>query len=311
MHGAMCMSVSGRCLLSNYLTGKDANRGQCTQPCRWRYHLVEESRPDRRFTIGETPEGSYLLNADDLCAAPFIDLVCQAGVDSLKIEGRAKTFYYVASVTAAYRAALDAYMVDPQNYVCPERVLDELTRTSHRRYSTGFFFSREDARQNAAAGGYIREWEVVGVVDAWQDGLAACTQRGKFCLGDELEALQPLRRGGHVLPAGHLRAGGGGDHGDAAPDDALPPCRARRSWRRIPSCAAAPRKAEHWTTRQKRAIIETGGRAESAGFNEQGGSCHEDRSHIRKRHGCFSILATAHSLSCTMRRTAPSRRSRS
>ena len=191
VHGAMCMSVSGRCLLSNYLTGKDANRGQCTQPCRWRYHLVEESRPDRRFTIGETQGGSYLLNADDLCAAPFIDLVCQAGVDSLKIEGRAKTFYYVASVTAAYRAALDAYMADPQNYVCPERVLDELTRTSHRRYSTGFFFSREDARQNAAAGGYIREWEVVGVVDAWQDGLAACTQRGKFCLGDELEALQP------------------------------------------------------------------------------------------------------------------------
>ncbi len=191
VHGAMCMSVSGRCLLSNYLTGRDANRGQCTQPCRWKYQLVEETRPDRRFEIGETEEGSYILNADDLCTAPFLDLICQAGVDSLKIEGRAKTFYYVASVTAAYRRTLDAYLEDPEHFVCPDRVLDELTRTSHRRYSPGFYFSREDAKQNAAAGGYIRQWEVVGVVDAWKDGLAACTQRGKFVLGDTLEALTP------------------------------------------------------------------------------------------------------------------------
>lgn len=191
VHGSMCMSVSGRCLLSHYLTGRDANRGACTQPCRWKWNLTEESRPGRAYPVGENEDGSYILNADDLCTAPFIDLICQAGVDSLKIEGRAKTFYYVASVTSAYRRALDAYLASPDSFMCPEDVLDELTRTSHRRYSTGFYFGPEDAVQNTAAGGYIRDWEVVGVVDAWQDGLAACTQRGKFTLGDQLEALTP------------------------------------------------------------------------------------------------------------------------
>lgn len=191
VHGAMCMSVSGRCLISNYMNGRDANRGQCTQPCRWKYHLTEENRPDRAFEIGETQEGSYILNADDLCTAPFIHLICQAGVDSLKIEGRAKTFYYVASVTAAYRKALDVYLENPDEFLCPERVLDELTRTSHRRYSPGFYFGKEEARQNVAAGGYIREWELVGVVNEWKDGRAYCTQRGKFVTGEALEALLP------------------------------------------------------------------------------------------------------------------------
>ena len=110
VHGAMCMSVSGRCLLSNYLAGRDANRGQCAQPCRWKYYLSEETRPGQLFEIGEGEGGSYILNANDLCTAPFLDLICKAGVDSLKIEGRAKTFYYVASVTAAYRQALDQYL---------------------------------------------------------------------------------------------------------------------------------------------------------------------------------------------------------
>ena len=113
VHGAMCMSVSGRCLLSQYLTGRDGNRGQCAQPCRWKYHIAEETRPGQWMEIGETPEGSYILNADDMCTAPFLDLICQAGVDSLKIEGRAKTAYYVASVTSAYRQALDAFLQDP------------------------------------------------------------------------------------------------------------------------------------------------------------------------------------------------------
>ena len=107
------MSVSGRCLLSNYMAGRDANRGQCAQPCRWKYYLSEETRPGQLYEIGETENGSYILNANDMCTAPFIDLICKAGVDSLKIEGRAKTFYYVASVTAAYRKALDAYLADP------------------------------------------------------------------------------------------------------------------------------------------------------------------------------------------------------
>ena len=196
VHGAMCMSVSGRCLLSQYLTERDANRGQCAQPCRWKYHLVEETRPGQFMEIGEDESGSYILNADDLCMAPFIDLVCQAGADSLKIEGRAKTMYYVASVTSAYRQAPDAFLAAPDNFQCPDAVLDELTRISHRRYSPGFFFGRQNARQNTRQGGYIRDWEFVGVVESWQDGVAQCTQRGRIEAGKPLEILTPT---GQVL----------------------------------------------------------------------------------------------------------------
>ncbi|WP_395150557.1 U32 family peptidase [uncultured Allofournierella sp.] len=194
VHGAMCMSFSGRCLLSQYMTGRDANRGQCAQPCRWKYHLVEESRPGQFMEIGETEEGSYILNANDLCTAPFIDLICKAGVDSLKIEGRAKTAYYVASVTSAYRKALDAFLADPQaeDFLCPDDVFEELDRTSHRPYSPGFYFGRQDAKQETKKGGYVRHWEFIGVVDSWQEGVAHCTQRGKFQLGDTIEVLTPL-----------------------------------------------------------------------------------------------------------------------
>ena len=191
VHGAMCMSVSGRCLLSQYLTGRDGNRGQCAQPCRWKYHLAEETRPGQWMEIGETGEGSYILNADDMCTAPFLDLIWQAGVDSLKIEGRAKTFYYVASVTSAYRQALDAVLADPMGYQLPERALEELTRTSHRHYSPGFYMGREYAKQSPDRGGYIRDWEFIGTVDRWENGVAHCTQRGKFTLGESIEALCP------------------------------------------------------------------------------------------------------------------------
>lgn len=192
VHGAMCMSVSGRCLLSSYMTGRSGNRGECAQPCRWKYHLVEEHRPGQYMEIGENEDGSYILNANDLCTAPFIDLICKAGIDSLKIEGRAKTFYYVASVTSAYRRALDAFLKDPWNddYVLPEDVIDELNRTSHRHYSPGFYFGKEQALQTPSHT-YVREWDFIGTVEAWADGVAFCTQRGKFCVGDELEALQP------------------------------------------------------------------------------------------------------------------------
>lgn len=191
VHGAMCMSVSGRCLLSRALNGRSANRGECTQPCRWKYHLVEESRPGQLFEIGENETGSYILNADDLCAAPFLDLVLAAGVDSLKIEGRGKTFYYVASVTSAYRRALDAAIRMGEGYQCPDDVLEELTRTSHRRYSPGFYFGPEHAIQNTKKGGYIRDWEVIAVCESCDGELLRCTQRGKFELGDRLEALTP------------------------------------------------------------------------------------------------------------------------
>ena len=169
VHGAMCMSVSGRCLLSNYMAGRDANRGQCAQPCRWKYYLSEETRPGQLYEIGENENGSYILNANDLCTAPFLDLICKAGVDSLKIEGRAKTFYYVA-------------------------------RTSHRHYSPGFYFGREQARQATDSATYIREWEFVGTVDGWENGIASCQQRGKWNLGDTLEALCPDGRSIPLTP---------------------------------------------------------------------------------------------------------------
>lgn len=198
VHGAMCMSVSGRCLLSSYMTGRSGNRGECAQPCRWKYYLVEERRPGQYMEIGENEDGSYILNANDLCTAPFIDLICKAGVDSLKIEGRAKTFYYVASVTSAYRRALDTYLADPRNdnFTLPDSVIEELNRTSHRHYSPGFYFGKEQALQTPSHS-YVRDWDFVGTVDSWENGVASCTQRSKFCQGDTLEVLQP---DGTVIP---------------------------------------------------------------------------------------------------------------
>lgn len=202
VHGAMCVSVSGRCLLSTYLTGRDSNRGQCAQPCRWKYYLHEENRPGSMYEIGEGKDGTYILNANDLCTAPFLDLICKAGVDSLKIEGRAKTFYYVASVTAAYRQALDQYLADPMNdnFELDPQTLDELTRTSHRHYSPGFFFGPEAARQSTDSAAYLREWEFVGTVESWENGVAHCQQRGKWSLGDTLEVLCPDGRSIPLAP---------------------------------------------------------------------------------------------------------------
>lgn len=194
VHGAMCMSVSGRCLLSNYLTGRDANRGRCAQACRWKYSLLEEKRPGQQFEIGEEEAGSYILNADDLCTVDFLDRILDAGATSLKIEGRAKSFYYVASTTVAYRSALDAALKAREQgrpYRCPEFALQEVTRTSHRPYSPGFYLGRDGATQSPRQSGYIREWQVVGMVETQQDGWLHCIQRGKFTLGESLELLLP------------------------------------------------------------------------------------------------------------------------
>ena len=190
VHGAMCMSISGRCLISHYLTGRDANKGACAQPCRWEWELREKSRPGEVYTIGEDENYSYLLNADDLCMAPFINILADVGVTSFKIEGRAKSFYYVASVTGAYRKALNAYTLG-EEYLCPQEVLEELTKTSHRKYSTGFYFGREGATQNTQTGGYHRDWEVVAEVKETQGGRIFCVQRGKFSEEDAIEALLP------------------------------------------------------------------------------------------------------------------------
>ena len=191
VHGAMCMSVSGRCLLSNYMTGRDGNRGQCAQPCRWKYALVEERRPGQYFEVGENEEGSYILSAEDLCAAPLLGKVAAAGVDSFKIEGRAKSFYYVASVTAAYRRAIDAIGENPLDYICPPETMAELEKSSHRRYSPGFYLGPQFAVQNVTDDRYERGWQIVAVVEGWENGVARCTQRGKLLLGERVEALLP------------------------------------------------------------------------------------------------------------------------
>ncbi len=198
VHGSMCMSISGRCLLSNVMIGRDANRGRCAQPCRWKYSLVEEKRPGQYFPVAQNEEGSYILSADDLCAADFLDKVLETGVNSLKIEGRAKSFYYVASATAAYRAALNAALAAPRGqYHLPDFAAQELTRTSHRPYSSGFYFGWQGATQSPRQESYIREWEPVGIIIGHaQDGRVLCRQRGKLVRGDALEALLP---GGKVL----------------------------------------------------------------------------------------------------------------
>lgn len=188
VQGAMCVSFSGRCLLSNYFTGRDGNRGECAQPCRWRYHLVEETRPGRYFPISEEEDGTYILNAKDLCLLPYLDKLRDAGVDSFKIEGRAKSAYYVAVAANAYRCAAD--LLKGETYDPPEWLLQEPDKLSHRPYCTGFLFGRpEDSQQ--VPGGYIRTWEAAGIVEGWENGRLLCSQRNKFRLGDTLEALQP------------------------------------------------------------------------------------------------------------------------
>ena len=192
VHGAMCMSVSGRCLLSNYMVGRDANRGECAQPCRWGYYLMEEKRPGQYFPIFEDEKGSYILNAKDMCMIEYIDKVIDAGVTSLKIEGRAKSFYYVAVVTNAYRQAVDLYKKDPQNFKLPSWIEEETRKVSHRQYSTGFYFGRPEEGQYYENGGYVRQWDVVAVVDKTEGDILYCTQRNKFSVGEEVEIIRPF-----------------------------------------------------------------------------------------------------------------------
>lgn len=205
VQGAMCVSFSGRCLLSNYFTGRDGNRGECAQPCRWRYHLVEETRPGQYFPISEEENGTYILNAKDLCLLPHLDKLRDAGVDSFKIEGRAKSAYYVAVAVNAYRTATD--LLKNEVYDPPAWLLAEPEKLSHRPYCTGFLFGRPEDGQRVP-GGYIRAWEAAGVVEGWEGGRLLCSQRNKFRVGDTLEALLPGRPP-VVIPVEDLRDGAG------------------------------------------------------------------------------------------------------
>lgn len=194
VHGAMCVSFSGRCLLSQYLVNRDANRGECAQPCRWGYHLVEEKRPNQFFPIFEDEKGTYILNAKDMCMIEHIDKLAQAGVDSLKIEGRAKSAYYVTVVTNAYRMAVDEYYKNPDNFVLPDWIRDEVYKVSHRKYCNGFFFGTPDDSQYYENSGYIRNYDVVAVVEKCENGIVYCTQRNKFFAGDTVELLSPSKK---------------------------------------------------------------------------------------------------------------------
>ena len=191
VHGAMCMSFSGRCLLSSYMTNRDANRGECAQPCRWGYHLMEEKRPDEFFPIYEDEKGSYILNAKDMCMIDHLDQIAKAGVTSFKIEGRAKSSYYVSIVTNAYRMAMDILKKDPDNYKLPDWVRDEVFKISHRKYCTGFFFGHPKESQYYENSGYIREYDVVAIIDECKDGTLYATQRNRFRVGDEVEIIAP------------------------------------------------------------------------------------------------------------------------
>ena len=195
VHGAMCMAYSGRCLLSGFLTGRDANRGNCAQACRWKYAVQEETRPGQYFAVEEDSSGTDIFNSKDLCMIDHLPELCEAGINSFKIEGRAKTEYYVACVTGAYRKALDACFEDLGLYTEQLDVYrDEVRKVSHRPYYTGFYFG--DPREKSISyedAGYIRDWEVVGLVTSYDPlkRAAVVRQRNKFLVGDECEILEP------------------------------------------------------------------------------------------------------------------------
>lgn len=189
VHGAMCMSFSGRCLISQYLVGRDANRGECAQPCRWGYHLMEETRPGQYFPVIEDEKGTYILNSKDMCLIEHIDKLAEAGINSFKIEGRAKSSYYVSVITNAYRKAMDIYKADPEHFELPQWLKDEVYKVSHRAYCEGFYFGRPEDSQYYGTSGYVREYDVVAVVEGFADGRLLCQQKNKFNLGDEVEVL--------------------------------------------------------------------------------------------------------------------------
>ncbi len=191
VHGAMCMSFSGRCTLSQYLTHRDANRGECAQPCRWGYYLMEEKREGQYFKVFEDEKGTYILNAKDMCMIEHIDKLVDAGITSFKIEGRAKSAYYVAVVTNAYRTAVDLYLENKENYKIPNWLLTEVQKVSHRKYSNGFYFGPPEEGQYYETSGYIRTCDIIGVVEECKDGRVYCTERNKFFDGDTVEILSP------------------------------------------------------------------------------------------------------------------------
>ena len=193
-HGAMCISYSGRCLLSNFMTGRDANRGACAHPCRYKYRLEEEKRPGEYWPVDEDDRGTYIFNSKDLCMIQHIPELVESGICSIKIEGRMKSIFYIAHVIKAYRRALDAYYADPDGYVFDEAIFSEMCKASHREFTTGFYFHKPGAEdQNYLTSAYTREYSFVGLVKDYDPdtGIATIEQRNKFSVGDEIEVFGP------------------------------------------------------------------------------------------------------------------------
>lgn len=193
IHGAMCISYSGRCLLSNYFTGRDANHGECTHPCRWKYHVMEEQRPGEYLPVYENERGTYIFNSKDLCMIEHIPELIDAGIDSFKIEGRMKTALYVATVARTYRKAIDDYLEDPKLY---EKnmpwYLDQISNCTYRQFTTGFFFGKPTHESQIYDNNtYIREYTYLGIVGDCKDGLYRIEQRNKFSVGETIEVMKP------------------------------------------------------------------------------------------------------------------------
>lgn len=194
IHGAMCISYSGRCLLSNYFTGRDANQGACTHPCRWKYAVVEEKRPGEYLPVYENDRGTYIFNSKDLCMIEHIPAICEAGIDSLKIEGRMKTALYVATVARTYRKALDDYYESEEKYRANmEWYKSEIGKCTYRQFTTGFFFGKPtNETQIYDNNTYVNEYIYLGIAEEIrEDGLVRIEQRNKFCVGDTIEIMKP------------------------------------------------------------------------------------------------------------------------
>lgn len=193
IHGAMCISYSGRCLLSNYFTGRDANQGACTHPCRWKYSVVEEKRPGEYFPVYENERGTYIFNSKDLCMIEHIPDLIDAGIDSLKIEGRMKTALYVATVARTYRKAIDDYLEDPKKY--EENMpwyLDQISNCTYRQFTTGFYYGKPNENtQIYDSNTYVKEYTYLGIINDEKDGMYRIEQRNKFSVGETIEIMKP------------------------------------------------------------------------------------------------------------------------
>ena len=193
IHGAMCISYSGRCLLSNYFTGRDANQGACTHPCRWKYAVMEETRPGEYLPVYENERGTYIFNSKDLCMIEHIPELLETGIDSLKIEGRMKTALYVATVARTYRKAIDDYQKDPELYrKNMPWYLEQISNCTYRQFTTGFFYGRPDENsQIYDSNTYVREYTYLGIVGEVKDRLCRIEQRNKFSVGETIEVMKP------------------------------------------------------------------------------------------------------------------------